>query len=850
MLTNPGARRMRAVGRALRACGRPFPILVVLGMCWALATPVYAVPDEPSQVVKAAAVSHGQLVGARVAGPYTAVQAPAGVVSTTYTCFVYQITTPASCARPLPGDHTLVTTTTYSGRYLPLYYLLVGWPSRWLAGDPAVYARRSITVVLVALLLAGAFKSAAASRRSRLLLPALGVVVTPYVLYLAGAVNPSGPEMGAALCAWTSGLVLLGEPPGESRRRLVIRMALALIVLSQMRGLGLLLVAFVLATLALLEGPRAMAAVARTTAGKVLGVSLVASACFALVWLKTVGGLDLLGGQFLPGYSSISTVMYQSSLRYGRDLVQMVGMFGWWQGTYLPRGVYIVWFAMAIGIVLAALVTTRGRRRGVVAIVAVASAAVPVLLVAHEQGRSGIVGQGRYWFPLTAGAILLAAHQALPRRERTVQTAVAVGALIVLALQVAAFRYALDRYRFGVGGIRGARAWEPPAGALVLTGVYVVAIVGLCALWWHQRPTSEVRARGRWLARAGLATATAAVATAVSGVPALAAAPVTYRWTGPDGGTWSGPSNWLPAATGAATSSAALVFPGPATCGAAPCRVVDDLPAAQARAISVQTGPGGGYDLEPGRAGPVEVGPGGVTTQGPGSARLGLDLSPVGDQQWHLGAAVTDLAGGAYGIDALTLMPDPGTRLLISDNIDVGDVVVAGRGRTPDETVVTLEGVDLDGAGTNPVAISDAELAGSGQLGPVTTSEARISVGDEARPGTMTSTGDVALDRRTTVTFASLGGPAGAVQSFSQLDVAGVVSINSSVLRLEASCATPPGSGFPIIRGNAVAGAFTRPDGSAVLNGGQVAAAGPGGCIRSFRIFYGPQSVTAVAGAG
>ena len=53
----------QAPTRLLKALGGPFPILFGLMLCWTLATPIFGVPDEPTQVIKAAAVAHGKLVG-------------------------------------------------------------------------------------------------------------------------------------------------------------------------------------------------------------------------------------------------------------------------------------------------------------------------------------------------------------------------------------------------------------------------------------------------------------------------------------------------------------------------------------------------------------------------------------------------------------------------------------------------------------------------------------------------------------------------------------------------------------------------------------------------------------------
>ena len=102
----------QAPTRLLKALGGPFPILFGLMLCWTLATPIFGVPDEPTQVIKAAAVARGELVGGPASGPYTAVQVPAGIIGSHYSCFVYQRSVPASCQPPLAQSSHVVDSTT------------------------------------------------------------------------------------------------------------------------------------------------------------------------------------------------------------------------------------------------------------------------------------------------------------------------------------------------------------------------------------------------------------------------------------------------------------------------------------------------------------------------------------------------------------------------------------------------------------------------------------------------------------------------------------------------------------------------------------------------------------------
>ena len=168
-------------------------------------------------------------------------------------------------------------------------------------------------------------------------------------------------------------------------------------------------------------------------------------AVFCAGWTIAIGGLALLGGQWLAPHTAAVTVLKLSILRFGQDLFQMVGMFGWWNATFLPRWEYMVWFAIALGTVAIGLLLAQGRARLVSAALVVVSVATPVLIVTAEARTKGIVGQGRYWLPLVAGAVLVAAHAARPVAARWFRVVMAVIAVITLAVQVAAFRFILDR---------------------------------------------------------------------------------------------------------------------------------------------------------------------------------------------------------------------------------------------------------------------------------------------------------------------------------------------------------------------------------------------------------------------
>jgi len=822
------------------------------------------VPDEPTQVIKAAAVVRGELVGARASGPYTAVHVPAGIVGTRYTCFVFQRSVPASCEPPLSDSTRVVTATTYAGRYPPLYYALVGWPTLLVQGDLAIYLMRGISALLAALFLAGAFRSAASSRAPRLLLVALAAVVTPYVLYFAGSVNPSGLEMATAIGAWTSGLVLVGEPDRLTDKRLIVRFGLALAVLVQLRGLGPLFGAAVVGTLVALFGFRPFFRLLADRTGRLVALVVALSAVFCVLWTILVGGLALLGGAFLPPHAGPLAALNGSTVRFGGDLVEMVGMFGWWNATFLPRWTYLVWFGIVGGLAVLGLLLARGRRRIVAIALAVFSVALPIVLVAAEARTTGIVGQGRYWVPLVAGAVLVAAYVCRPLVEPLFVTVAALVALLTVAVYVVAFRYVLDRYRFGLHRGRAVAPWSPPAGAVALMVVFVVLVLVMCLWWWRaSRPRRAARPVTAVFVLS-VVTAVAIAAFAVSGVSGAASITTTYSWGGAAAGTggnhaFSDAWNWLKAeAPPGSVTGDDLVFPSLAPCDGADatayCVGLDDMGDNAAHGVVIDGGSGtGGYTLTS-TQGSLALGSGGLTiSPRSDSSRttIGIPITLWADQIWQIGGGTTAFEGAVLGSSALTMHLAATTTLELSANVDVGDLnVIGGPGRRQVRAQVLLNGGDLNGGGTFPMSLVNVKLDGYGRVGPLAASDASLTVGrgyvpGVHGPGRMTSSGDVTLDSETRVTFDDLGSTTSG-EGYPQFLASGSVTLGSAVLQLDSACSTVVGDSFTIVRGASVSGTFARPDGRNIANNDVIEATPVGArCTDFFKITYRTGRVTA-----
>lgn len=510
-------------------------VFVAMG-AWTAASPLMSSPDEPAHVVRAASLVRGQLVGSRRGGPSspsTVVQVPAWLsgAGSMPSCYAGRPQVPASCAPALGTAGGTVAAVTYAGRYPPLYYAIVGWPTLLVRGPVAVYLMRLAGAAACAALLAGALWCAGRSRARNLLLVALGLTATPQVLFLGGVVNPSGLEISAAICAWTAGLAAWsspagrgavtgaspaahsgqegrGAPPPHLDRAALAWLVVSLAVLVNVRGLSPLFGALIGLTLLARAGRRGLSAALATSVGRI-GAALVAAAgAVAVAWVLGAGALHVVpSGQRLPDGSGPLAVVVLEARNVVSMAPQFVGVFGW-VDTYMPIAAYGAWLGGLAALVVLALRRARGRSRALLAVLALACAAVPILLTSSQAAHLGIFGQARDWMPLWVGLPLLAGASLRPspegrrggrgapagaprwapagagRRARSRMAAATATAAALGSVQLLAWAWALHRYRGGLGpgsghgtpGPAGLGPWAPPAPELALGLALAVAL--------------------------------------------------------------------------------------------------------------------------------------------------------------------------------------------------------------------------------------------------------------------------------------------------------------------------------------------------------------------------------------
>jgi hypothetical protein len=492
-------------------------VVLAFGLTWAVASPLMSVPDEPAHLVKAGAVVRGQFRGPERTTPLggtpgatrTFVRLPRTFDRLSLlACTAFQPQTTADCAPHLEPTTERKSTPTAVGRYPPVYYLLVGAPSRLADIQVAAYLARALSAAVAATLVALGVAALWVSTRSAWIVVGAALAMTPLVPWLAGSVNSSALEIAAAFAAWGTVLPLLDgrDPlvPAVSDRALLAAAAVSLGLLAWARPSSLVFVAAVVT----------MAVVAVTTRERLAGLgsdrgarramaALALVGAGALAWMVLARPLGSLLGSPIPGLTTMEAAR-ESFSRTGDRLIELVGLFGW-RETPLPPPLARAWLGAIGALAAAALVVGRWRDRAALVLLILGVIALPVLSEARVAPRLGFIWQGRYTMPLMLGVPLLSAYVLARSRVRggAVERIAAFTAVMATGIvHVWVLLFVLSRYEFGlgVGGVLApltrTSPWTPPIPAGVLVAAMLLGTV-LVALTLLRAGNRRARASGR-----------------------------------------------------------------------------------------------------------------------------------------------------------------------------------------------------------------------------------------------------------------------------------------------------------------------------------------------------------------
>jgi len=483
--------------------------LAALQAIWSVSIPLMASPDEPSHVVRAAAVARTQWSAAPSGaqadpaepGPPATVHLPSDylAVSRLSACFAHLPYVAASCQQPIPApDGTTVAVDTFAGQYPPLYYLLVGWPSLFLSAKASVYAMRLVSgVIAAALTVWGLYRLRTTTLPAAWTWAAVAAL-TPMTLFVGAMVNPQGLEISSAFAFWAACLVL-ARSSGTPSRGTLVQLALSGALLLNTRASGpvwaltIVVVALVVAPKGRLRLLRKLPSVRWTLAiGVVAGLA-------AATWVATHGAIAT-GDRRYPEFTSPFRAAWFELAQTAEHLLQMIGNFGWLD-TPSPILTVMVWIALVGTLLAVSVAAAGGPLRVALLLSALAVVVMPVALQVPTAADTGLIWQGRYTLPIAVGVPMVAAialtSVAGPFDElaRRIVRWMAVPA--VAMAHVAAFWWAMRRYAVGVDGRLLTRSpeWSSPLGYLTAVAVYAVAVaVVACVAWFTLRPSGATNA--------------------------------------------------------------------------------------------------------------------------------------------------------------------------------------------------------------------------------------------------------------------------------------------------------------------------------------------------------------------
>jgi hypothetical protein len=455
-----------------------FVLLVVVGGTWALAVPLFAGPDEPSHLRRAAAVARGQLddVPHEREG-YAAVEVPA-VLDNASDCYAFDPTVDARCMEVVdPGGTVRVGHTARD--YPPLYHGIVGAPSLLADGVTAVYLMRLAGVVAAAAALALAVAAVLRSRAPAPALVGLAATLTPMTLFAMGVVNPSGLAIPAAVAAWCWGYRLVRDAPLARLGAAAAGTGIGLCTLLLLRRDSLLWTATIVVALAALAPRSRWRGLVRARPVHLLGMAVAVAGAVQLAFSTSAATTFAERSGQVDVTTDLAWALDELADKYRH----MLGVLGWLD-TEIPVVAQTAISVVLVGLVVTALL--RAPRQVAVVLVGVIVATAGAVL-GFGALRPDYV-QGRYLLPLAVGVPLLAGLGLAESRRRLPAAALGAGLGLVALAQTVAFYAVLRRYAVGIDGpwwFPPATGWEPPVPELVLLVVHTLA-VGLLALHWYR----------------------------------------------------------------------------------------------------------------------------------------------------------------------------------------------------------------------------------------------------------------------------------------------------------------------------------------------------------------------------
>ena len=508
-------RRLLPAGRIL------FAMAMIVG-AWILATPPSGGADEPSHVIRSAALIRGELDGERVTDSLVGFELPAHVGAPEPACFALQPAVPASCITELEAGSGTQLKITKASDYPIWGHLAPGLGSLLPQGWSSPGARVA-SAAMPLLLLAGALF--AASRHGWWSASGVLLAITVPVWFTVAVVNPSSLVIAGGVAVWVAFADAWRRTPelGWAPSRLdqvLLAAGWAAMVLPRRDGLVYAAVVAALAIVIFDVGIRDLRRSIAKPTWAAIGVSTLATLAWASrndssaskllfvapfapvaaiglrwLWRRTaatgqrlavivgVGSATLVGSYVVTGTrgGGFDGAVFQRTINQtGIDMREAIGVVGWLD-TAVPQSMVFVWL-IALGLLVAGAIISDTPRAAIgAAAILTTGIWMSWVLTMVQNDDSGTYWQGRYYLPLLAGIPIVLTTASIDRRQ-----AARLGkAAVALSLVVANVGIAAAMRRWGVGDQGTLAPWQWDTYATVVAPVALVALhgAGTLLLW-------------------------------------------------------------------------------------------------------------------------------------------------------------------------------------------------------------------------------------------------------------------------------------------------------------------------------------------------------------------------------
>jgi hypothetical protein len=444
--------------------------------CWAIATPMFAVPDEPAHLVRAYGISTGDFSGEPQSKGEPIYSVPK--ILTTEVCFARNPDQAANCLT-FPKTNEQVLTTSSAATYPPFSHLLFSLPFFLSNGLTALYASRLIGAFVCALLFALGLDSLSRSRGSNALTAGVALCLTPMVMLSCASVNPSGMAIAAAFATWSGGLAITKVDKSLVTKQMVMSMMIPFAIYLAIRRDSMLWgVAIMAALLALIHWSTIVHLLKRTSTLIIIGVIATELVLQLFIWGGPSGqGLTESGPLLNGSQNGNAHAAFASLPNYFNEAIGVLG----WLDTRMPEFVYIFWGAIFVGLFLLSASVANLRLKLAMFIVLSVFIILPVKVGATQFPYF----QGRYALPLLIGAPLLATFYLKESRDSILGSHRSTWTICIFiwSLGVISFAQSLRRYSVGISSgwsdLVNPR-WNPPIlSTHFLLATYPIVFLGL-----------------------------------------------------------------------------------------------------------------------------------------------------------------------------------------------------------------------------------------------------------------------------------------------------------------------------------------------------------------------------------